>query len=395
MKKKWKEMKDKWGSLVLGACVVVLFYLVVSNIGIVYDAIRTISRALTPIIVGVVTAYIMNPFAKFYDRTIFKKMKNRKVSWYLSVVIAIIVLLVIVALILYTLVPEMIFSITNFANNIEGYLASLNRALDGLNLPNTDLIDSLKDLISNEGNLISRGVQLLVSNIPKIIERSSSFTSGTVNTLIGFILAIYFLADKVKVKSWIKRAVWLVSKDRHYDNATNVGRRFNSIFAKYITCELIDALIVGVVNYIFMTILNMPYTIMVSVVVGVANLIPTFGPIVGAVIGGLVLLLANPINALWFIVFTIVLQTIDGYWLKPRLFGDVLNVPGVMIIIAIIIFGRVFGMLGIFMSIPLAAIIVYILQEFVVPGMENRKAERSASEKPNTITSTREHEEGK
>ena len=200
---------------------------------------------------------------------------------------------------------------------------------------------------------------------------------------IGFILAIYFLAGKQRLKGWIKQSLWLVSKEKHYENVLNVGRHFNSIFAKYITCELIDAIIVGVINYIFMLILNMPYSIMISVVVGVANLVPTFGPIVGALIGALVLLLANPINALWFIIFTIVLQIVDGYWIKPRLFGDALNVSGVLILISIIVFGRIFGIIGIFLSIPLAAIIVYIIQEFVVPKIEKKKGLRGPSaEKP-------------
>jgi predicted PurR-regulated permease PerM len=119
------------------------------------------------------------------------------------------------------------------------------------------------------------------------------------------------------------------------------------------------------------------------VVVGVANLVPTFGPIVGALIGALVLLLANPVNALWFVIFTIVLQIVDGYWIKPRLFGDALNVSGVLILISIIVFGRIFGIIGIFLSIPLAAIIVYIIQEFVVPKIEKKKGLRDASaEKP-------------
>ena len=373
MKKTWKEMKEKWGPLVLGACVVVAFYLIISHLGIVWNSIHAVIRAISPIIVGCGVAYILNPFAKFYDRILFGKMNNRKASWILSVVLSIIILLVLVALVLYTLIPELIGSITNFANNIESYLASLNRLIDSINLPNSDLIDSIKELISNEGNLISRGVQFLLDNVSAIIQRSSNFTRGTVDTVIGFILAIYFLSGKQKLKSWIKQGLWLLCKEKHYENVINIGKRFNSIFAKYITCELIDAIIVGVVNYIFMLILNMPYSIMVSIVVGVANLVPTFGPIVGAVIGGLVLLLANPINALWFIIFTIILQTIDGYWIKPRLFGDVLNVSGVLILISIIVFGRIFGVIGIFLSIPLAALILYIVQEFLVPKLDRRK----------------------
>ena len=373
-------MTDKWGALVLGACIVVVVYLVLSNLGIVWKGAQAVFGVFIPVIIGSVIAYILNPFAVFYNRTIFKKLKKRNIAWYLSVTLSILILLIILALVLYSFIPEIVKSAISFADNFESYLASLQKLLDNINAPDSELLASLKELVSNEGNLIGRGVNLLVNNISMIINRSTSFTKGTMNTVIGFILAIYFLADKDRVIEWGQRFIQLLTKNRHYNNASDVGKRFNSIFTKYIYCEFIDAGIVGVANYIFMVIMGMPYAIVVSLVVGVTNLVPTFGPIVGAVIGGIILLLANPINALWFLIFTIILQTIDGYVIKPKLFGDVLNVPGIVILISIIVFGRIFGIFGIFLSIPLAAIIVYILQVFIVPRMEQRKAKRDAAD---------------
>ena len=142
------------------------------------------------------------------------------------------------------------------------------------------------------------------------------------------------------------------------------------------------ALIVGVLNYIFMLILGMPYALVTSVVVGIANLVPTFGPIVGGVVGALIQLLANPINALWFIIFTIALQTFDGYWIKPRMFGEFLNVPGVLILISIVVFGRLIGIVGVFLAIPLAAIMIYLFNEFALPRMEARKEHKQKDAPP-------------
>ena len=373
---------DKWGSLVMGACFVVLFYLVLSHLGIVWHGIGSVIRIFIPVIVGACIAYVLNPFAVFYENKLFGKLKQRKLAWYLSVVLTIIVLLVVLALMLYALIPEIIKSVVTFVDNFEIYLESLQRFLDSINASDSEIMDSIKQLISNEGNLLGRALNLLVSNIGSIIKGSTSITAGTANTLIGFIMAIYFLADKHRVVEWIQRFIQLITKNRHYDSATIVGQRFNSIFTKYIFCELIDAAIVGVVNYVFMLITGLPYAILVSAFVAVANLVPTFGPIVGGAIGILILLLTTkPINAFWFLIFTIILQTIDGYIIKPKLFGDVLNVPGIVILIAIIVFGRIFGIVGIFISIPLAAIIIYILQTFVFPRMEKRKAIREAEQR--------------
>ena len=378
MRKDWQEMRKKWGPLVLGACLVVLFYVALSNIGVVWDAIGAIIRVLTPILIGIGIAYVLNPFAKINDKTVFKWVKNRKLSWYLSVALSIILLLVLVALLLYSIIPQMYDSVMNFVNNVDSYLNSLKEWVNDLNIASDEIVNSLQDIINNEGKLLNRGLELLVGNISEIGKRASSIGSGTMNVVIGFILAVYFLVDKNKMLQWLHKFMQLLFSEEHYTNFIEVGNRFNTIFAKYIGCELIDALIVGVVNYIFMLITGMPYAILVSVAVGTANLVPTFGPIVGAVIGGLILLLASPATTLWFLIFTLVLQTIDGYWLKPRLFGDALNVPGVLIIIAIIIIGRMFGIVGIFLSIPIAAILVYIINGFAIPRLEARKKRKDA-----------------
>ena len=375
-------MKSKWGPLVLGACVVVLFFVALSNIGVVWGVCKFIFRVLLPIIIGAGIAYILNPFTKFYDRTIFKRLKKRKVAWGLSLVLTLIVLLALIFLLLYSLIPQMVSSIGSFVENIDEYLASLMELVDRWQLPSSDWIESIKGMISSEGGLIEKGLQLLIDNIGVIISRSSTFTAGTVNWGIGFILAIYFLADKRRVTGFLKKLLELFTKPEHYNNVLTVGHKFNTIFAKFISVELIDALIVGVLNYIFMLILGMPYALVTSVVVGIANLVPTFGPIVGGVVGALIQLLANPINALWFIIFTIALQTFDGYWIKPRMFGEFLNVPGVLILISIVVFGRLIGIVGVFLAIPLAAIMIYLFNEFALPRMEARKEHKQKDAPP-------------
>ena len=337
---------------------------------------------LLPIIIGAGIAYILNPFTKFYDRTIFKRLKKRKVAWGLSLVLTLIVLLALIFLLLYSLIPQMISSIGNFVENIDEYLDSLMEIVDRWQLPSSDWIESIKGIISSEGGLIEKALQLLIDNIGVIISRSSTFTAGTVNWGIGFILAIYFLADKRRVTGFLKKLLEMFTKPEHYNNVLTVGHKFNTIFAKFISVELIDALIVGVLNYIFMLILGMPYALVTSVVVGIANLVPTFGPIVGGVVGALIQLLANPINALWFIIFTIALQTFDGYWIKPRMFGEFLNVPGVLILISIVVFGRLIGIVGVFLAIPLAAIMIYLFNEFALPRMEARKEHKQKDAPP-------------
>ena len=148
------------------------------------------------------------------------------------------------------------------------------------------------------------------------------------------------------------------------------------ILIRYIGVDVVDGIVVGVVNFLFMVIMRMPYTALISVIVGITNLAPTFGPIVGAVIGAFILVLVNPWYALWFLIFTIILQTVDGYILKPRLFGESLGVSALMVLISIIIGGRLFGVVGILFAIPFAAIIDFVWKDYVIKKLEERKAKR-------------------
>ena len=171
---------------------------------------------------------------------------------------------------------------------------------------------------------------------------------------------------------------------KHYKSASTFLSHCNGILNRYVIFDLIDGLIVGTVNAIFMAILGMQYSGLVSVVVGVTNLVPTFGPLVGAIIGGFILLMVKPVHALFFVIFTIILQTIDGYVIKPKLFGGTLGVSGLWILIVIIAGGRIYGIVGILLAIPIAAILDYIYREMLLPALERKNS--SATENNENTT---------
>ena len=156
-------------------------------------------------------------------------------------------------------------------------------------------------------------------------------------------------------------------------------RRCNFILNRYMVFTLLDAMIIGAINAIAMLVLRMPYVGLISVIVAITNLIPTFGPVIGAVIGGFLLLLVNPIYAVMFIAITVVLQVADGYIIKPKLFGNTLGVSGLLILIAIVTMGNAFGIGGILLAIPVAAIFDFSYREGLLPYLQKRKAEKQAA----------------
>ena len=154
----------------------------------------------------------------------------------------------------------------------------------------------------------------------------------------------------------------------------------NYIRVRYFVLSLIDAVMVVGATAVFMAIARMDYVGLIAVVCGVTNLIPSFGPIIGGAIGGFILLLVNPWHALIFLAFTGVLQTLDGYVIKPKLFGDSLGVSGLLILVAIIVFGNIFGVVGILLAIPMAAILDFSYEEGILPYLEARRKKLDAED---------------
>ncbi len=234
------------------------------------------------------------------------------------------------------------------------------------------MLDFDKFINSSEA-IIDTVTEFVKKNLSVILSTSVGVGKGAAQLLIAFFLAIYLLAGKSRLKTGIKRLAYASFGGAKAERIIRVLRRCHSILKRYIVFNLLDSLIVGGANAIFMAIVGMPYIGLVSFVVAVINLLPTFGPIIGAVIGGFVLLMVNPWHALAFLIFTFVLQTIDGYILKPKLFGDSLGVSGLWILVGVIVGGRAFGVVGILLAIPGVAILDFLYREYFLPWLEARQ----------------------
>ena len=151
------------------------------------------------------------------------------------------------------------------------------------------------------------------------------------------------------------------------DDRPSFLARCKEIFTSYISCNLLDAVIVGVLNAIFLWAMEMPYVAIISVTAGLTNMIPTFGPVIGALVGGILLVLDKPMNALWFLLFTVALQLLDSYLIRPKLFGSKLGVPSLIVLAATVIGGSLFGILGVLFAVPAAAIVLMIFRDSFRP----------------------------
>ena len=291
-------------------------------------------------------------------------------------------MLALVVALLVVITPMLVENITNFAMGLSGYMNSLKTlvlesALD------EDFKTALLDFIRDQSSITAVIRKFVLGNdisASGVIKFSASLGSGAFNFLIGIILAFYFLIGKKKLVELLSEFFTLVIPTKHYDNCKNVWNRFNAIFSRFIVCEIVDSLIVGIVNGVFMFAMGMPYAVFCSVVVALTNLAPTFGPFVGAFICAVILLLAKPEFVIPFLIFTLALQLIDGYVIKPKLFGSALKVPSFLILVFLVVGGKLWGVPGVLLAIPLAAILSYIYREIAVPWLALRKKTKDEEE---------------
>ena len=330
-----KKLKRKpWYPMAMAICIGILFFFLISNIGTIWDIICSIAYYLYPVIAGIIIAYLINPLMKLFEEKVFFVFKNKGVKRAISLVLSLTIVIVLIVLVFVILVPQLYDSIMTIYHNKDEYLGVLTLG----------------------GHLGAWG--------------------------IGLIFSVYFLAAKDRIKEVSKNLLRGIQKNEELTNTTLKHlTRMDFIVSRYVAMSIVDSIILGVANAIFMVIIGMEYTGLVSVVIGVTNLIPTFGPIIGIVVGGIILVLSNPWHALYFVIFMTAAMMIDGYLIRPKLFGKTLGVSGIWILIAVIVGGRILGVLGILLSIPVVAIIDYLIKEVFIPSRRAKEQERIEKEK--------------
>ncbi len=368
-----KLSEKKWYTGAVVACIGVGFYVLLTNFGAVLHAVGGFLGNFRSIFVGIVFAYILNPFAKFFYHRVFRKMKSGGKRWYLSVCLAILTAVLALLFLIGTLIPQLVMSVATFSENIDSYAAAMIKMLEGSFLESFINAERLATLSQNALSSITAFVR---DNAGRILNTAANSGKGIISTVISLILAVYLLIDKKRVLSGWWRLVRAVISAEKTESIIDFTLRCDTILMSFLGQSLLDSLIVGAINAIYMLICGMQYVGLVSVVVAATNLIPNFGPLIGGVIGGFVLVLVKPFHALMFIGFCVCLQFVDAYILKPKLFSSSLGVSGLLILVASIVLGNMFGILGMLLSIPAAAILSFIYRDYFLPRQEQRRARK-------------------
>ncbi len=352
------------------------------------SAITTIFKILSPITYGLAFAFILTPLVNSLEyfiivpiyKAISKKSKNELSDFHVtttnkgirSISILITFLLIIFALyeMIHLILPQLVKSISNIVDSFDGYINNFYDWANGLFDLSSEsgqfIVDSLTNSSDNIETFLSSTVlpqiQPILMNLSKGVV---SFLSGFWNILLGLIFAIYLLGSKELFAGQSKKILYsFFSKDHANEIVRNIrytGRTFNG----FLSGKILDSLIIGMLCFIGVTLLNIPYPLLISVIIGVTNIIPFFGPYLGAIPSSLLILLVSPIHCLYFVIFILILQQIDGNVIGPKILGDSTGLSGFWVLFSITIFGGLFGVLGMLIGVPTFAVLYMLIRRFI------------------------------
>lgn len=384
-------MKNRFGKLftkrtasyLLVACTAVLFYVVLINLSSILSVVGEGLSIISPLIWAAVIAYLTNPIVRFFEDRVFKKMKNRRSAHGLGVVLAILFVLLVISLIIGFIVPQLFESLTELVGNLEGYFNSVKSFLAEVVKRYPLLAIDVEEIIGSWSGLFGKLVGLVRDNLSNILNYSYQFGTGLFNVLLTIVMTIYILADRDRMVHWLVRLKKAIVPQKHMDSVEGFLSVSNKLILNFYSMNLIDAAIIGILNFVLMTVFGMKYSLIVSVVVAITNFIPTFGPIIGAIISVLLLVLVRPWHAVLFLMVFLVLQTLDPYVIKPILFKDGTGLTSLEVLLSVVICGKLFGMIGMIIGVPLFAILSYIFDRLIdarIKKKEQAEAEELTEE---------------
>ncbi len=353
---------------------------VLPNLSQIFDK---IVAAFAPVIWGCVIAYLLNPGVDFFRFKVFRKysekattIKKQNFVRNISVFIVFVLAAGVVTGLVFLIMPQLTTSMKGLVEKFDVYADNFLQWFNGIFGENAQLsailsnpLAQLEQYLTDSWADISKSLVDLGTTLGGNV---LGILTGLKDFIIGIIFAIYILVSKDMLKSQLKRIFFAFFKNSTANRVFHVCSRTNDIFSHYVTSNLIDALVIGCATFIFASIAQIPYSIVITVIVAVTNIIPFFGPFLGGIPSFLLILLVDPVKALWFGIFIIILQQCDGNVIKPLLFGETMGLPAIWVLISIIIGGNLFGLPGMLLGVPVFSVLYILFKEFLGNRLEKK-----------------------
>lgn len=392
VKYRWDKKYLHWGiTAFLVIIASISFFLILFRMDSVGRILSVIIDVLMPIIYGLCFAYLLIPVMNYIERSIvagvmkLKEIRHKSVNRVRlkkfarmgSISLTLLLALFFVIALFSMIIPQILTSVTNLFESLPTYVSNMQAWMSQLLEDNPDLLKNVESIFES----VSEYVQNWLKNdlLPQMNELVKGLTSGVFgaintvkNILIGIIISVYVMVSKDLFSAQAKRLCYAVLKPAHANTLIGATRKTHKTFGGFITGKLLDSLIIGLLCFIVMNLFNWPYALLISVIVGVTNIIPFFGPFIGAIPSAFLILLVDPKTCLYFVIFILILQQFDGNILGPKILGDSTGLSSFWVIFAILIGGGLFGFVGMLIGVPTFAVIYTFIRSMVEKRLEEK-----------------------
>ncbi len=376
----------KYLTVCLYAILVVLASVLIIKTVIDWDNVvrhaKSALSVLSPFLWGAFIAFLINPLVKLFNK-LFGKIKpfkkHEKPRKFLSLLISYLLVVALVVLMFVYLLPQIGTSLTEIVNQVPVWINQVNEGLMKFETDHPDFdYDIVNEFLNNiTPQLMEFSKRIVTDVVPMIFTTSISVVKGLLNVLIAFIVSVYMVSDKKLLARGFKRVLYSVASEKTGDVIMETLRECYHIFSQFVLGKTVDSFIIGWICFFLMTILRLPFTPIVSLIVGITNMIPYFGPFIGAVPGIVLILMVDPIQAIIFTVLIIVIQQFDGLYLGPRILGETVGLRPLWIIFAITVGGSIGGVVGMFLGVPVVAVLAYLFDKLLTRLVKKKNVDIS------------------
>lgn len=378
-----QEMKQKIIVYSISLIIAILFFTILNKFKDIKRAIQFIITILFPFLLGIGIAFILNNPEKWVENKLLKNVplqKNHKRI--LATLIVFILAIGFLILFFSIIIPNTVDSVRQFSTNIAVYSDTFISYTKDFAYRMNISEKQVEQMLINF-DITKKITSIVTESIPKIVSYSYSFVKGFINLILAFVSAFYILLDRETLVKGIKKLNYSLFDKNFANYLTLWTNDAKTVFEQYIVGNIIDSFIVGVLCYVVILFLKIPYTNMIALIIGVTNVIPVFGPFLGAIPVIIILCLIDPLSALIFAIVIFIIQQIDGNIIKPIVLGDKLGMSGFWILFSVTVGGALFGVVGMFLGVPIFALIYAGIHDYITVRLRHKKI--TVNDKAGTI----------
>lgn len=369
---KEKESNKLMNTIVVSGMIVAVFVAIIWHLGAVGEFIKNLFSVLSPFIWGLLLALIAFKPSMYIENKLPSSIKF-KTRRSIGAVASTLLLVVIIIFVIVLAVPKLVDSVSSLSALITSFTSDpsswINNIQNSLHLSN----EFVHGLYSYSNKLV-QGLWNAVTNIiPNLLTATVATVSSILNFIIGIIVCLYILIDRRRIAISLKRVGLVVFNKKNYEKARSIMYMAIEKFTSFFSGKVLDSIIVGIICFICMMFINKDYAILVSVIVSITNIVPFFGPFIGAIPCALILLIVEPSQCLIFVIMIILLQQLDGNVIGPKILGGSVGLSSLWIMFAIIVGGAYFGFFGMLLGVPIFSVIYYVIKEYVDEKLQTKK----------------------